>query len=261
MAELLTFVVTHKPVEWDIPFAHEIITVGEYHESSALNSSDYLPQEINVDRALAWFRFIPAAIDRLQRVEESVGVVAVNHRTAFSKRVVHGVSRPVKEFDAREILKPEYLKSNWEKLILQDFPDGADFLVTNVVDFGCSSLQNYAACHHLEDLLGGFSLAVRLGLVKSSDVEWYLQNRLFINLFAAKKEFFVEVYSKVWKLGLAFFETFRSRRAGYQERYANFMLERFVSLLLLKEISRNRERFMSTKYFAIDPDGIYRPGS
>jgi hypothetical protein len=260
MPSFVTYVVTHKALDWAIPFPHRLVTVGNYREEGAINSCDIVDAKMNADRTAAFYRCIPAVLRDLKEVPASTGVAIVNHRFFIASNLRRGIFPPVPLDVCRQLITPTDMIARWRQLCLLDLPNDLDIVIANPVNLGAPLLTQYATHHHVDDLLIGFGLAIRMGILKSQLACHVLLKTHAIMAFAARKEIVERVYAPLWEFALEFFDQAYVKREGYQERAVNFVLERLFFALVLQEVSRAGVRVGTTHYYHVDPQMCYVRG-
>lgn len=253
------YVVTHKKIEWNIPFQHKLITVDGYSEEGAINSEKYIEKEISDNRTFAMYKSAPVILDELKNSHDKEHVGVFSYRSYLSTEFTADIAGVHPEDSARIFATPESLQTSWKDKVLLDFPSNYELVITQPIDFECTVLEQYAAIHHVDDLLFGMGLAVRAGLISQQMVAYSLSNRLFINNFASEVSFYRNLYERVWWIAEEFYKKYWIPRNDYQVRAINFMLERVISAVLIEQVYFRKRPTIACKMLLVDKNLKYSP--
>jgi hypothetical protein len=158
------------------------------------------------------------------------------------------------------VVRPERLESSWRELCLLDVPEEYDAIVYNPVTLGRPVIQQYTDDHCVDDILLGFGLAIRMGILSEKLATRCLLSPILILNLIVKKEIFSKIMGPVWDFVERYFNSMYEPRHGYQERAVNFVAERICSAIYWRELSRKGVKIGTVKYHCIDRNLVYSPG-
>jgi hypothetical protein len=212
------------------------------------------------DRTAAWYRFIPGVLDDLARSPSDVFVSVVNHRNVPNRQISPGLSAAIPENACRLLVTPERLESSWRELCLLDVPEEYDAIVYNPITLGKPVIEQYAECHCVDDILLGFGLAIRMGILSEKLATRCLLSPILILNLIVKNEIFFKIMGPVWDFIERYFNSMYEPKHGYHERAVNFVVERICSAIYWRELSRKGVKIGTVKYHCIDRNLVYSPG-
>jgi len=272
MTKMHIFVATHKNIGYNIPFPHVLIGMDGYNSNGAIDISSFLPEYMNSDRTFASYRAGWGALRFLEnnQCKDDDFMVVCSYRSFWGVKSHNNYmdlfhentsSNQLDPLAFRVFQTPIELQETWKSSILLTAPEGVDFITTRPVDFGISVLEQYASSHHLDDLMYGIGLAIRLGCIDPGVTAHVLSNRIFIHGFAGRVKIFRELYSKLFLIAEEFYQKHHIPRDSYQERSINFVLERIVSIFLVQKIYYEKASALNVNLVQISGDGAYVRGS
>ena len=261
------YVITHKPLDWRIPFEHKLVTVDQYRQDGALHASDYIGKEFSGNRTFAIYAGIAAILKNIDHLPDDDFIVVNGYRSYFGSKlntdisftVPENTNNNVQQQQFRDIITPDDLQANWGTKLLNEFPKGYELVISRPLDLGSPIIEQYSTYHHLDDLLFGIGHAVRAGIIPARFTAHVLTTNFFIAQFASRVSFFRNLYERVWWLAKEVYAKSYVQREGYQERSINFMLERIISIYLTHKIYVEKLPTICTNLVHIDPNLSYAP--
>lgn len=263
------FVITHKPIDWTIPFQHKLVTVNGYKEEGAIDASEFIG-ELNLNRTFAFFGGIGAILENIKDLPDDDYINVSSHRgyfgNEFNKNIRTAVPENIQNLPnnpntLRKIITPAQLQSDWQSLLMTEFPKDYELVILRPINLTRSVTEQYATFHHLDDLLTGVSVAISAGILDQRIAAHALSSPVFIASFASKIKFFRELFEKVWWLAKEIYKKHYVQRQGYQERSINFMLERIVSIYLMQKVYVEEIPTICTNLVHIDNNMVYQSGA
>jgi hypothetical protein len=263
------FVITHKPIEWEIPFEHQLVTVNGYKKEGAIDASDTIG-ELNLNRTFAFYGGVAAILENIKHLPDDDHIAVYTHRSCFSNEFDTRINLAVSEnsqnldnpdHEFRKIITPTEFNTEWKDKLFTEFPEGYDLVVGRPMLLPLSLIEQYARFHHLDDLLFGLSIAVRCGLLNPALASEFLTKPIYLGQFSAKVSFFRNLYEKIWWIAKEIYAKHYVQRSGYQERSINFTLERLCCLYLLEKVYAERIPTICAGLLQIDPNSVYQPGA
>lgn len=263
------FVVTHKPIEWVVPFEHKLVTVNGYRQPGAIDAGDFIG-DLNLNRTFAIYGGIAAILEKIRDLPDDDHIVVSGYRCYFGSMLHPNVEIAVSEnntslnnseFIFRKLITPDTLQSNWKEIVLLDFPKGYDLVISRPMNLPWSILEQYSRVHHLDDLFFGLGEAVRSGLINPHLTANFLSQNIFIAQFASKVSFFKNLYERIWWLAKRLYDVNYVQRTGYQERSINFTIERIISIYLMQKVYLEKVPTTCAELLHIDHNLIYQSGS
>ena len=263
------FVITHKPVEWEIPFEHQLVTVNGYKQEGAIDASDFIG-DLNLNRTFAMFGGIAAILENIKDLPDDDHIVVYGYRTYFGKTLHSNIELAVPEnatnldnpeFQFRELVTPDALQATWKDRLLLEFPKDYELVIARPLNLLGTLLSQYSKIHHLDDLFFGLAEAVRAGLLNQHITADLLSQPVFLSQFASKVSFFRNLYERVWWLCKQLYTKHYVQRSGYQERSINFTIERIISIYLMQKVYAEKIPTTCAEFFLIDPNSTYNSGA
>jgi hypothetical protein len=261
------FIVTHKPVEWTIPFEHQLVTVNGYKQDGAIDASDTIG-ELNLDKTFAIYGGIAAILEHIKDLPDDDHIVVSGYRCYFGSTLQNNVNISVPEnlsntHDSdlvfREILTPEQLQLNWTEKVLLEFPKEYELVISRPINLYQSVIKQHSTTHHFDDFLFGLAEAVRAGILNPHITADLLSQPIHLAQFVSSVSFFKNLYERLWWLCKQLYTKHYVPRTGYQVRSINFTIERIVSLYLLQKVYVERVPTVCAQLLHIDSNLIYRP--
>jgi len=263
------FIIAHKPIEWNIPFEHQLVTVNGYKQAGAIDASDTIG-ELNLNRTFAIYGAIAAILEHIKDLPDDDYIVVSGYRCYFGKTLQNNIEIAVpenvvkteeSEFKFRELMTPDELQTAWKDKVLLQFPKEYELVISRPLNLMHSVLEQHSRVHHFDDLLFGLAEAVRAGLIDPHLTSVFLSKSIYINQFASKVSFFKNLYERIWWLCKQIYTKHYVPRNGYQERSINFTIERIVSIYLMQKVYSERVPTVCAQLIHIDPDAVYKPGA
>ena len=263
------FVITHKPIEWEIPFEHQLVTVNGYKKEGAIAASDTIG-DLDKNRAFAFYGGIAAILENIKDLPDDDHIIVYTYRNCFSNELdtrtdfavsenLQNLESPENEF--RKLITPEQYNTEWKDKLLVDFPKDYELVIGRPLLLPLPIIQHYAIFHHLDDLLFGLSVAVRCGLLNPAFASEFLTKPIYLGQFAAKVSLFRTLYEKIWWIAKEIYAKHYVQRTGYQERSINFTLERLCCLFLMEKVYIEKVPTVCAGLLQIDHDLVYKPGA
>jgi hypothetical protein len=261
------FVVTHKPIKWNIPFEHQLVTVNGYKQEGAIDASDFIGH-LNLDRTFAIYGGIAAILENIKDLPDDDHIVVSGYRCYFGNTLHNNVEVSISEnientqdaeFKFRELITPDELQATWKDKVLLEFPKEYELVISRPLNFLQSILEQHSTTHHFDDLLFGLAEAVRAGLLNPHLTANFLSQPIYISQFASKVSFFKNLYERIWWLCKKIYTKHHVPRNGYQERSINFTVERIISIYLMQKVYVERVPTVCAHLLHIDPNAVYQP--
>jgi hypothetical protein len=263
------FVITHKPMEWETPVEHQLVTVNGYKQEGAIDASDTIG-ELNLNRTFAFYGGTTAILENIKDLPDDDHIFVTGYRNwlsnEFNPRIDFAVPENATnsdnpENDFRKMVTPEQLYTTFKDKVMTEFPKEYELVIAKPILLPCPILEQYARYHHLDDFLAGLSVAVRSGLLNQSLVAQFLTMPIHMTAFACKISLFRDLYEKIWWIAKELYSKHYVQRSGYQERSINFTLERICSLYLMQKVYAEKIPTICTGFFQIDRNLIYKSGA
>jgi hypothetical protein len=261
------FIVTHKPLEWEIPFEHRLVTVNGYKQDGAIDATDFIG-ELNLNRTFAFYGGIAAVLENIKNLSDDDTIAVYGYRCYFGTSFKSDLDFHClencgnidnEEKGLRKLITPDELYKSWENDVMVDFPDGCDVVIMRPTDLKISVLQQHALYHHVDDLMYATAIAIRSGLFGNKITAAVFSNSIFISAFASKVGFFRNLYERIWWIAKEFYKNHYIPRDGYNVRGINYLLERIVCIYLIQKIYVEQTPTLSTNQIVIDKNKIYTP--
>lgn len=107
MSNPVHFVISHKPIDWELPFHHVVVGVEEYVPECGLVAGDFIDKALAAEMSLGTLRAIPAILKRIENVSDTAQIFHSHYRLFLSSNVsqhwVRRLGRP-------KVITPAYLK-------------------------------------------------------------------------------------------------------------------------------------------------------
>lgn len=238
--ELVYGCITHVELPIRFPDFVTPIYLGESQAPGRLNLRDLAPQ---------WVPYHPI-------VAGMVGNFALrNHILKNYPKVKRIGVCMYRKFISRERISGVPAEDNWmmdvvssKELAQQSFdsmldPGNSELLVGKTCGFvsngqSAGYMKHYASAHHVEDLLRFAAAAVELGVLHSSEVELFLDERVFfmggVELGVFPADFWLKSIADIEAVAWFCVQNYQIKREGYQSRAWAFCAERLGSYLLLR---------------------------
>jgi hypothetical protein len=250
------FVITHKPIEWRLPFSHTVIGVEKYVPEVGFAAGDFIGEKLAGETSLGTLRAIPAILKNVEGLPSSAQIFHSHYRlflsSAIRTRWASRLGRP------KVITPSELLRS--PKIILTAIPTGLDIISPAPMTFKTTVVEQYHESHILEDLMFGLGVALRAGLISGNVVSRHLNSKQMIPFgnFAAHKSVKTEFLERLWWCALEFLKSMYVPRSDYQKRVVDFVFERITSFALAEMIESGRYNVGYSRVVRVSADGIYR---
>lgn len=261
------FIVTHKPLEWEIPFEHRLVTVNGYKQDGAIDATDFIG-ELNLNRTFAFYGGVAAVLENIKDLSDDDTIAVYGYRSYFGTSFKSNLdfhclencgNTDNEEKAFRKLITPDELYKSWDTDVMVDFPGGCDVVITRPIDLNISVLQQYALYHHVDDLMYATAIAIRSGLFGHKITAAVFSNSIFISGFASKVGFFRNLYERIWWIAKEFYKNHYIPRDGYNVRGINYILERIVCVYLTQKIYVEQTPTLSTNIIQVDKNKIYTP--
>jgi len=270
MSNLHTFIATHKKLE-QLPFPHSIICLDGLLLEGAISSKDHLPDFMEKGRAFASYRAGWTALRYLknQGVCDDDFLAVYSYRSFFGSIFNDDFSLVTTENTTQDLKNPNAfrlfrthaeLDASWRSDLLLKIPDNIDLVITRPVNFSLPFVEQYASSHHLDDLMFGMGIAIRLSCISQEVAAIALSNKLFIHGFVGRISFWQDLYDKLFLIAEEFYKNHYIQRDGYQARSINFVLERIVSIYLIQKVYFEKMACINTNLIQLSEDGGYVRG-
>ena len=256
------FVITHKPLDYEVPFIHKLISVGDDLIVGALKASEFCGDKINSETSLGSSRSLPAILKLTELLNNDEPVFISSYRMFMGADLEDTGFTSVPINHSRTIISKNFLLKNYNSLILNKIPDGIDIVISKPINFKISIISQYASAHHVEDLLNGISLAIELGLIDPLIAAHKISGNVLIpfGFLAARKTLRLRFLRDMWRFITAYYQAFGNKlRIGYQQRYIDFVLERIFSIYIYQMIHKESLKFLTSKPVFISDVGNYEP--
>jgi hypothetical protein len=259
---LAYFIATHKPLEWELPFATHIIGLEGFRPEGGIAASDFISRSLDYETAFGGLRSYAAIKQVLSEYPDQEDVFSGSYRLFLSTEMSDDWLSPIMQ--ENRVITPEQLQTDWQTLIASKIPDDIDLLIPSPRLLPDTLLGQYARVHHnLDDFLFGVACAVRSGLLDQLTVPTMLASNTLVpyGLFAAKKDFRLEFNDRLWWCAKQFYKEHYIPRDGYQRRVIDFVFERISSMALITRIVREELRCRCCRNIVVAADGIYQSSS
>jgi hypothetical protein len=263
------FVVTHKPIEWNIPFEHQLVTVNGYKKEGAIDASDFIG-DLNLNRTFAIYGGIAAILENIKDLPDDDHIVVSGYRAFLGKELHSNIEVAVPEnvanvenaeFKFRDLITPDSLQETWKEKLLLEYPKEYELIIARPLNLPVSLLEQYARFHHFDDLLFGLAEAVRSGLINPHLTANFLTKPIFLSQFASKVSFLRDLYERVWWIAKQLYAKHYVQRNGYQERSINFTIERIISIYLMQKVYVEKVPTACCELVHIDFNKVYKSGA
>jgi hypothetical protein len=271
MNKIHNFVVTHKTLEYSIPFPHLLVGLDGYKSLDCLDISNSIPDYMNQDRTFACYRagwgILKYLNDRNTDVSDYLAIYS--YRSFFGNDFQNNMLELTNENQNRDLIgsgsfrsffTPLEFYNSWKSELLDHVPECVELVTTRPIQFPASFSSQYAHCHHFEDLMFGLGIAIRVGCIDPKVTAQFLSSNIFIHGFVGKISFWQDLYQKLFLIADEFYKKHYIIRSGYQARSINFVLERIVSLYLMQKIYYENVSAANVNLIQISDNGKYVPG-
>ena len=110
------FVISHKPIEWLLPFKHTVIGVEEYFPDVGLVARDFIDEKLAAETSLGTLRAIPAILKNIESLPSSAQIFHSHYRLFLSsvtcKRWAGRLGRPQVITPAELLKSPTTVRLN-----------------------------------------------------------------------------------------------------------------------------------------------------
>jgi len=272
MTKIHTFIATHKEIGYEIPFPHILIGMDGYNSNGAVDASKYIPEYMSRNRVFASYRAGWCALEYIKNsgFQDSDFLAVWSYRSFFGNKFHNNFMNFFKENTSsdsvdsiafRNFQTPKEIQDTWKSKILINIPEDVELITTRPIDFGMSVMEHYATYHHLDDLMYGVGLAIRLWFIDQKVTAHVLSNSIFISGFIGRVSFYRDLYDKLFLIAEELYKKHYILRVGYQERSINFVLERIVSIFLMQKIYYENIPATNVNIVQISENGTYTPGA
>jgi hypothetical protein len=255
------YIVTHKPIKWELPFAHRVIGVEHFDPGieSGISASNVISRSLDSETAFGALRSLMPMNQDLDGVHDETPIFCGSYRLFLGKEMNRDWLSPI--LQENKILKPIEIKSDWSNIIATEMPDDIDILIPAPRLLPDSVIGQFSRLHHLDDLLLAVGCAIRSGLLDTLSIPKMLSSNTLIPYgnFAAKKSIRYEFNKRLWNCALDFHKNFYTPRIGYQRRVIDFAFERVISMAIVQMIIKNNLQCASCRNIWVSDDGVYTP--
>jgi hypothetical protein len=221
------FSVTHRAVSWPLRDWMTVIGGGPTRPPECRDLTQEYPETKTLNVSMSEFRQL-FALRRLIEDEQFEGMVGVSHYRRFA------VSDPgiSAEGGDQQLVDPATFQALPDQVFLGD---GQQLIVPSFVDFGKTTLVQYAQAHEARDLMYFFALAVDLGVVTGDAASLFLSQGGMIacaSIGVFPGPWLVSALTALEQVSRAFEANFLIERGAYQGRTIAFCCERLMALLV-----------------------------
>jgi len=253
------FIISHAPYSWKIPFEITEITVDGYVSLNGVRASKYIGKKMDSEIGFGGIRAYSAINAIISNCDPEEAVFVGSYRTFIGKKVEENWRVALPSDHARLIVSPEIFEESYQTLVALDLPCNVDILIGTPLNFGYSVLQQYAAAHHLDDLLLAVSCAIRAGLVSQAAAAAVLSGSIMIPIwFASSAKIRMDFNERMQWCATEFFYKHNIPRTDYQRRVIDFAFERVVAIYLYQLVNTEGIRTAASKQIVVSPTGFYQ---